>query len=100
MLAFQIEKLGDVREEAEPLLRRHWEEIAVERDTVPLDPDWDTYARVDAAGMRLLRVAEEHLRARGVNRIVSKVKLHFDTGPLFERLGYRAIERIYIKSVG
>lgn len=151
MLTFQTERLTEVRAEAEPLLRRHWEEIALDRDTVPLDPDWDAYARIEAAGLmhittardgtgrlvgyaayflapnlhyrslhvaetdifwlspehrrgsaglRLIRAAEEHLKTRGVNKIVSKVKLHHDTGPVFERLGYTAIERIYAKKLG
>lgn len=151
MLTFQTERLAAVREEAAPLLRRHWEEVALDQDTVPLDPDWEAYGRIEAsdmlhittardqagrlvgysayflvpnlhyrslcvaetdifwlapeyrkgtAGMRLLRAAEEHLKARGINKIVSKVKLHRDTGPLFERLGYTAIERIYAKKLG
>ncbi len=150
MLTFRVETLAAVRDEAAPLLRRHWEEIALNRDTVPLDPDWQAYDRVEAAGLlhittarndagglvgyavyfvvpnlhyrslrvaetdifwlvpehrrglaglRLLRAAEAHLAALGVNKIVSKVKLHHDTGPLFERLGYTAIERVYAKMV-
>lgn len=151
MLTFQTERLSDVRDEAAPLLRRHWEEIALDREMVLLDPNWDAYARIEAAGLmhittardeagalvgysayfvmpnlhyrslmvaetdifwlapehrrgtaglRLIRAAEAELKALGVNKIVSKVKIHFDTGPLFERLGYRAIERIYAKTLG
>ncbi|MCG5241398.1 GNAT family N-acetyltransferase [Azospirillum doebereinerae] len=147
-LTFQTEALADVRDEAAPLLRRHWQEIALDRETVPLDPNWDAYAQIEAAGLmhittardetgalvgysayfiapnlhyqslvvaetdifwlapehrqglagaRLIKAAEAALAARGVNKVVSKVKMHFDTGPLFERLGYRAIERIYAK---
>lgn len=151
MLTFRVEQLEAVRDEAAPLLVQHWREIGLNQDTVPLDPDWDAYARIEAAGLmhittardadgrlvgyaayflmpnlhyrslhvaetdifwldpehrkgtaglRLIRAAEEQLKARGVNKIVSKVKLHFDTGPVFERLGYIAIERIYAKTLG
>lgn len=151
MLTFQTEALANVREEAAPLLRRHWQEVALDQGTVPLDPDWDAYAQIEAAGLmhittardetgalvgysayfiapnlhyrslrvaetdifwlapehrrglagaRLIRAAEAALAERGVNKVVSKVKIHIDTGPLFERLGYHAIERIYAKTLG
>lgn len=50
MITHQVELLADVKGEAVPLLRRHWEEIALNKDVVPLDPDWDMYLRMEAAG--------------------------------------------------
>jgi hypothetical protein len=149
-LTFQRERLADVRKEVEPLLVRHWDEIALNKDTVPLDPDWDMYLRIEeagfvcaitarrdgvlvgyvnyiisrnlhyrsllvaegdifwlapecrkgTAGIRMLRCAEGVLKEGGVNKIVNKVKLHFDIGVLFERMGYKPIERIYAKMIG
>lgn len=49
-LSLQVEKFSDVIEEAKPLLFRHWEEIALDQDRVPLDPDWQRYAELEAAG--------------------------------------------------
>lgn len=152
MLTFATERLSDVRAEAEPLLLRHWEEVALNRDTVALDPDWEAYQRVEdagafhvttarqdgalvgyaayviagnlhyrslrvaecdifwlaperrhgMAGARLLKAAEEHLRALGVNKVILKTKLHggLDLGPLFDQLGYGAIERTHAKMLG
>jgi GNAT superfamily N-acetyltransferase len=149
MISFQREKLRDVKAEVEPLLLRHWHEIALNKDTVPLDPDWGGYfaaedvgvicaitAREDGGlvgymnyvlsrnlhyrslfvaegdifwlapeyrkgltGVRMIRYAEEVLRGLGANKIVNKVKLHFDIGILFERMGYTPIERIYAKKL-
>jgi GNAT superfamily N-acetyltransferase len=167
-VSFQEERLADVRDEALPLLRRHWDEIALDKDTVPLEPDWERYARLeelgvfkvmtarrsgashgisdpvaggraatprgelvgyasffvfpnihykslvvadgdifwvapehrDGTGYRLLKAAEAMLVASGVRKIVNKTKLGHDAGPVFERLGYRAIERVYAKTVG
>lgn len=149
-LTFQTEKLFDVKGEALPLLARHWEEIALDKETVPLDPDWDLYRKIEdagiyhvttarkdgrlvgyaayvlsgnfhyrslyeavvdifflapelrkgSAGMRLLQAAEQALVAKGVNKIVTKDKLHFSLAPLMKRMGYRAIETVYIKRVG
>lgn len=49
-VVFRTELLRDVRAEAMPLLRQHWEEIALNRDRVPLDPDWEMYDLIERAG--------------------------------------------------
>jgi hypothetical protein len=63
----------DLKREVEPLLRKHWEEIALDKDTVPLDPAWDTYARINAAGLYLAvtaRVALDHVNEKMRYRLV------------------------------
>jgi len=147
MLTFQQERFSDAIDEAQPLLVDHWHEIALDKDTVPLEPDWEKYRRLEqagllnvttarddgrlvgyacyivapslhyrslsvadsdvfflsrehrrgAAGLGLLRAAEDHLVAAGVGRIVNRVKIHHDVGPLFVRLGFRPIEHVYSK---
>ena len=42
-MIFARETLSDVRAELEPILRRHYEEIAWKRDRIPLDVDWEKY---------------------------------------------------------
>lgn len=49
-LSMQVENFRDVIEEAKPLLQRHWEEIAHDKELVPLDPDWQRYALMEAMG--------------------------------------------------
>lgn len=49
-LSIQVENFGDVIGEAQPLLKRHWEEIALDKESVPLDPDWQRYANMEAQG--------------------------------------------------
>ena len=46
MLTFQSEKWTDVIEEMKPLLPRHWEEVAVDKDKIQLDPDFERYAKL------------------------------------------------------
>ena len=53
MLTAQIEPFMAGVEELKPLLPLHWEELALNKDKVPLDPQWGEYARRDAAGMIL-----------------------------------------------
>lgn len=65
MLTFQVERLSDVRAEAEPLLLRHWDEIALNKDKVPLDPDWAMYERLESMGMVSLTTARDDGRLVG-----------------------------------
>lgn len=51
MLTFQQEKWRDQkREEIDPIFRQHWEEIALNRDVVPLDVDYERYSIAENAG--------------------------------------------------
>ncbi len=42
-LEFRWEHFSDISREIAPLWRRHWEEIALDQEFIPLDPDWDSY---------------------------------------------------------
>ena len=48
---FKWEKFRAISRELLPLWQRHWEEIAQDRDSVPLDPDFDNYYRLDLEGI-------------------------------------------------
>lgn len=50
MITAQAERLTDRLEEMKPLFPMHWEELALNRDRVPLDPQYDIYLRRDAMG--------------------------------------------------
>lgn len=52
-----VERLRDVRGEIEPLLRRHYAEIALHKDRIPLAPDWGRYEVMEAAGGLLICTA-------------------------------------------
>jgi hypothetical protein len=47
-LEFKWERFTKLQPELVPLFKRHWKEIALDRDIVPLDPDWDYYLAVDS----------------------------------------------------
>jgi GNAT superfamily N-acetyltransferase len=148
-MEFSEETLCQCLDEAGPLLIDHWENIALNKDTIALDPLWDTYRKLEEtgnlkiitarqekklvgyaayvispslhysdqiiadadvfwldpdyrkgmAGMRLFKHAEKVLKSYGVTRVLNKVKIHFDVGKVFERMGYDPIERVYSKSL-
>jgi GNAT superfamily N-acetyltransferase len=148
-MEFSEETLSQCLDEARPLLVDHWENIALNKDTIPLNPLWNIYEKLEEtgnlkiitarqdeklvgyaayvispslhysseiiadadvfwldpnhrkgmAGMRLFKHAEKVLKSYGVTRILNKVKIHFDVGKVFERMGYNPIERVYSKSL-
>lgn len=152
------ERAQDIFEEAIPLLRAHYREIAHYQD-IPLDPDFDGYRALEDAGaircytarasvdctdpaherceakgpligyavffvrrnlhyrgslqavqdilyvrpehrgtgLRLIRYADEQLRAEGVQVTYQHVKHEHNFGPALERMGYELIDLIYGK---
>lgn len=49
-ITYQEEYFEDVIDEIKPLLERHWEEIALNKDKIPLDPDYEAYRKLSDAG--------------------------------------------------
>jgi hypothetical protein len=54
VLTAQVEPWPAFIQEAQPLLPLHWEELALDKDKVPLDPQYDVYANRHAAGQVLV----------------------------------------------
>lgn len=55
--------------------------------------------RHGVTGMRMFQAVERELKAIGVRKLFTATKLHLDQGPLFERLGYKPVERLYAKLI-
>lgn len=53
--------------------------------------------RKGMTGIRLIRYADEQLRAEGVQVVTQHVKDYADFGPVLERLGYEKIETTWAK---
>jgi len=147
---FAIETIDQVLNDMTWLWDIHWQEIALDKAKVPLNPDVDTFRLLEDAGLllivtardsekmvgyhvsivrphlhykhslsayadmyfihpdyrqgmtgvRLFKYLEEQLREKGVERVFQSTKLHKDVGKLFERLGYKETERLYVKWIG
>ena len=50
-LTSQVEKFHEIARELPPLFERHYREIALDQDSIPLDPDWDRYLQMSIVGM-------------------------------------------------
>lgn len=51
MLTAAAEPFPPFLKEVRPILPLHWDELALDKDEVPLDPQYDEYLRRDAAGI-------------------------------------------------
>lgn len=60
MITFQIERWAPFFAEAEPIMQRHWEEIAIDRETIKLSLDRERYQQMDDAGILHILSAREH----------------------------------------
>ena len=146
-ITYQQEFLVTTEKEARPLLEKHWEEIAVNKDHIKLNPDWEAYADLEASGnlkiftarddgaligyfvvfvrkhihykdhlfahndilflsepyrkgytgIKLIKFAEECLKADGVSVLTINTKTHRPFDGVLQRLGFNHVENIYSK---
>lgn len=59
MLDFRTETLFDVIDEVRPLLEAHYEALTLNKDRVKLDPMWERYAALEAAGAFVVFTARD-----------------------------------------
>lgn len=79
MITAQVEGMFDALPEALPMLTQHYEELALNRDKVPLDPDWDTYRALEARGALLCVTLRENGRLVGYYTGIVAPDLHYRT---------------------
>jgi GNAT superfamily N-acetyltransferase len=59
MITFEIESFTDNLPELKPILPLHYEELALDKDKVPLSPQYDIYEAREAAGELIFVTARE-----------------------------------------
>jgi GNAT superfamily N-acetyltransferase len=77
VITYQQEFLATCRAEAQPLLERHWMEIALNRDTIRLNPDWDAYEELEAADALKIFTARKDGRLIGYFAVLVRRHLHY-----------------------
>ena len=65
MITAHIERLADTLEELKPLFVPHYEELALDQDKVPLDPQYEIYLEREARGEVLLVTLRDRGRLCG-----------------------------------
>lgn len=76
-ITFQSEGLRDVFAEAIPLLKAHWSEIALDQETVPLDPDIAAYEHLSDIGALHITTARDAGKLVGYAAFFVSRNLHY-----------------------
>lgn len=95
MITFQEEKFKEVIDEIKPLLESHYEEIAMYKDQVPFDPDYERYSQMCDLGVLHVVTARDEGRIVGyyisfiVPHIHYKTTMYANNDILFLHPDYR-----------
>jgi len=74
---YQLEDLASVRGEVDELFYKHWEEIAVNKDKIKLNPDWSFYETLDSMGLLGVYTIRESGTLVGYFVVVAKPHPHY-----------------------
>lgn len=74
---FNHEAFTGIRRQIEPLLIDHWNEIALNKDAIKLNPDWKEYARLDMVGALRVYTAREDDVLCGYFVVIVSKSLHY-----------------------
>lgn len=77
MITYQQESLTTYKADAMPLLEKHWQEIALNKDKIKMNPDWESYASLEDAGILKIFTAREDQRLVGYFVVLVKTHLHY-----------------------
>ena len=76
-ITYQVELLADCLDEMKPLLENHWEEIALNKDKIKLNPDYDKYLEIEKLGMVHVVTARDSLRMIGYFISIVSPHMHY-----------------------
>ena len=77
MITYQQEFLGDCRKDCEELIRLHWEEIALNKEVIKLNPDWESYEALEEAGTLKIFTARDGYNLVGYFVVLVGRSLHY-----------------------
>ncbi len=77
MITYQQESLVTVKADIIPLLEKHWEEVALNKEKIKLNPDWDAYANLEDAGVLKIFTAREAGKLVGYFVVFVKSHIHY-----------------------
>jgi GNAT superfamily N-acetyltransferase len=76
-MKFALENLAKVRREIEPLIKQHYDEIALNKDIIKLNPDWEGYARLDNINALRVYTARKNDELVGYFVVIVSKSLHY-----------------------
>jgi len=74
---FALENVIDIKSELEPIIKLHWEQIALNKDKIKLNPDWNQYKLLEDAGILKLYTVRDGTELVGYFCVVMAMGLHY-----------------------
>lgn len=79
MLQYNEELFSDCIDDALPLLLKHWNEVALHKDSRPLDPDYTSYYNAEECGLLRIYTARDNGALVGYAAFFVMNNLHYQT---------------------
>lgn len=76
-ITYQQESLTTCKEDAQYLLQDHWEEIALNKEAIKLNPDWDAYYDLEESGALKIFTARSDGNLIGYFVVLCRKHLHY-----------------------
>lgn len=76
-ITYQQESLVTCKNDAKDLLEKHWEEIALNKGVIKLNPDWETYHDLEDAGALKIFTARDNNKLIGYFVVICRKHLHY-----------------------
>ena len=76
-MKYQQEFLPTVEKDIRPLIQKHWEDIALNKDKIKLNPDWDAYYVLEQAGVLKIFTAREGDLLVGYFVVIIQYNMHY-----------------------
>lgn len=77
MTKYGLDSFVRIRHEIEPLLKQHWEEIALNKESIKLNPNWRKYSILDRANMLRVYTARKDDELIGYFVVILESSLHY-----------------------
>jgi GNAT superfamily N-acetyltransferase len=77
MIVYQQEFLSTARPDAQELLKDHWEEIALNKDKIALNPDWEAYEKLEDDGKLKVFTARDNNKLIGYFVVIVGINPHY-----------------------
>lgn len=76
-MKYQQEFLTQVQDDAKVLIELHWEEIALNKDHIKLNPDWEAYAHLESIGKLKIFTARDDGKLVGYFVVIVNNHIHY-----------------------
>ena len=77
LIEYRQECLKTTRTDCLPLIHSHWHEVALNKDSIKLSPDWDEYQRLDDSGVLRIYTARDGAKLVGYFVLIVSKSLHY-----------------------